>query len=171
MSEALYPTYRSNVRSRVEVNDAMTALLVRARFDTGSNVLRATAEEARKIGIPIHVLLQWDDEGNDRQAALDLFDAFASPERTLVANVGAHTGEPAFAGEGAGRFLVRHRQRIRSVEAPRRATCAHGACRRVAGGMRPSMGPRPHRPREWRGCTRSRWRELTSRAVYRESMW
>lgn len=76
----------------------------------GSYVPRSTMEEARGISIPIHVLLQWDDEGNDRQAALDLFDAFASREKTLVANMGGHTGVPAFAGEDAGRFFVRHLQ-------------------------------------------------------------
>jgi hypothetical protein len=43
---------------------------------------------------PLHVLLQWDDEGNDRQMALDLFDAFASPEKTLHANMGGHTASP-----------------------------------------------------------------------------
>lgn len=74
----------------------------------GRYVPRPTMEEARGIGIPIHVLLQWDDEGNGRQAALDLFDAFASREKTLVANMGGHTGVPAFAGEDAGRFFVRH---------------------------------------------------------------
>ena len=77
----------------------------------GSYVPRSTMEEARGIGIPIHVLLQWDDEGNDRQAALDLFDAFASREKTLVANIGGHTGVPAFAGEDAGRFFARHLRR------------------------------------------------------------
>ncbi len=74
----------------------------------GSYVPRSTMDEARGMGIPIHVLLQWDDEGNDRQAALDLFDAFGSREKTLVANMGGHTGVPAFAGEDAGRFFVRH---------------------------------------------------------------
>ena len=74
----------------------------------GSYVPRSAVEEARGIGIPIHVLLQWDDEGNDRQAALDLFDAFGSREKTLVANMGGHTGVPVFAGEDAGRFFVRH---------------------------------------------------------------
>ena len=46
----------------------------------GSFVPRAMFEEARQVTIPLHVLLQWDDEGNDRQAALDLFDAFGSLE-------------------------------------------------------------------------------------------
>jgi hypothetical protein len=74
----------------------------------GSFVPRAMFEEARQVAIPLHVLLQWDDEGNDRQAALDLFDAFGSKEKTLHANMGGHTGVPQSAGEEAGRFLARH---------------------------------------------------------------
>ncbi|NUP51139.1 MAG: alpha/beta hydrolase [Catenulispora sp.] len=74
----------------------------------GSYVPRIMVEEARQVTIPLHVLLQWDDEGNDRQAALDLFDAFGSKEKTLNANMGGHTGTPQFAGEAASRFLARH---------------------------------------------------------------
>jgi hypothetical protein len=74
----------------------------------GSYVPRAMFEEARQITVPLHVLLQWDDKGNDRQLALDLFDAFGSPEKTLSANMGGHTGVPAFAGEEAARFFTRH---------------------------------------------------------------
>ncbi|MFH8993081.1 dienelactone hydrolase family protein [Streptomyces sp. NPDC017940] len=74
----------------------------------GSFVPRAMFEEARQVTIPLHVLLQWDDEGNDRQAALDLFDAFGSKEKTLHANMGGHTGVPQSAGDEAGRFLARH---------------------------------------------------------------
>ncbi|WP_067473940.1 alpha/beta hydrolase [Actinomadura hibisca] len=74
----------------------------------GSFVPRAMFEEARRVTIPLHVLLQWDDEGNDRQAALDLFDAFGSKEKTLNANMGGHTGVPQFAGEAAARFFTRH---------------------------------------------------------------
>jgi hypothetical protein len=74
----------------------------------GSFVPRAMFEEARRVTIPLHVLLQWDDEGNDRQAALDLFDAFGSKEKTLQANMGGHTGVPPWAGEDAARFFVRH---------------------------------------------------------------
>lgn len=74
----------------------------------GSFVPRAMFEEARHVTIPLHVLLQWDDEGNDRQAALDLFDAFGSKEKTLHANMGGHTGVPQFAGDAAGQFLTRH---------------------------------------------------------------
>ncbi|MEV0254011.1 alpha/beta hydrolase [Streptomyces sp. NPDC050732] len=74
----------------------------------GSFVPRAMFEEARQVTIPLHVLLQWDDEGNDRQAALDLFDSFGSKEKTLHANMGGHTGVPQSAGDEAGRFLARH---------------------------------------------------------------
>lgn len=77
----------------------------------GSFVPRAMLEEAGKIRIPLHVLLQWDDTGNDRQLALDLFDAFGSQEKTLQANMGGHTGVPEFAGEDAARFFVRHLMR------------------------------------------------------------
>ncbi|MER6783116.1 alpha/beta hydrolase [Streptomyces sp. NPDC000658] len=74
----------------------------------GSYVPRAVFEEARQVTVPLHVLLQWDDEGNDRQAALDLFDAFGSEEKTLNANMGGHTGVPEHAGEAAARFFTRH---------------------------------------------------------------
>lgn len=74
----------------------------------GSYVPRSMFEEARQVRIPLHVLLQWDDEGNDRQRALDLFDAFASPEKTLHANMGGHAGVPQSAGEDANRFFARH---------------------------------------------------------------
>ena len=65
-------------------------------------------EEARRVTIPLQVLLQWDDEGNDRQLALDLFDAFGSEEKTLHANLGGHTGVPAFELDAAARFFARH---------------------------------------------------------------
>ncbi len=74
----------------------------------GSYVPRALVEEARRITIPLLVLLQWDDEGNDRQRALDLFDAFGSTEKTLHANTGGHTGVPSFEGDDANRFFARH---------------------------------------------------------------
>lgn len=74
----------------------------------GSFIPKVMFAEARQLRIPVHVLLQWDDQGNDRQAALDLFDAFGSAEKTLQANVGGHTGVPRFAGEDAARFFARH---------------------------------------------------------------
>jgi len=74
----------------------------------GSYVPRSMFDEARQITIPLQVLLQWDDEGNDRRLALDLFDAFGSPEKTLHANLGGHAGVPAFEGDAGNRFFDRH---------------------------------------------------------------
>ncbi|MFD8204831.1 alpha/beta hydrolase [Streptomyces sp. NPDC059695] len=74
----------------------------------GSFVPRAVFEEARKVTIPLHVLLQWDDRGNDRQASLDLFDALGSEEKTLHANMGGHTGVPHYASDAADQFFTRH---------------------------------------------------------------
>lgn len=87
---------------------AVESRIAAAGLFAGSFVPRTTMTEARRVTIPLHVLLQWDDEGNDRQAALDLFDAFGSREKTLQANMGGHTGVPAFAGDDAARFFARH---------------------------------------------------------------
>jgi dienelactone hydrolase len=82
--------------------------IVAAGLFAGSYVPASTFDEARRLTLPLHVLLQWDDRGNDRQMALDLFDAFGSKEKTLQANMGGHTGVPSFAGEDAARFFARH---------------------------------------------------------------
>ncbi|MGN6425360.1 MAG: alpha/beta hydrolase [Leifsonia sp.] len=82
--------------------------VVAAGLFAGSFVPGSILEEARRVTIPVHVLLQWDDESNDRQTALDLFDAFGSAEKTLQANLGGHRGVPPWAGEDAARFFARH---------------------------------------------------------------
>lgn len=79
-----------------------------ASLFAGSYVPRATLEEARRVTIPLQVLLQWDDEWNDRGLALDLFDAFGSAEKSLHANMGGHTGVPPFEADNAVRFFARH---------------------------------------------------------------
>jgi dienelactone hydrolase len=61
-----------------------------AIFGGGFFVYDALIEAARRITVPIQFLLPWDDEYVDRQSALELFDAFASPEKTLHANPGDH---------------------------------------------------------------------------------
>lgn len=106
------------IGDRVAISGGVIAVAVRlaatdrriaaAGLFAGSYVPRSTMDEPRRITIPLHVLLQWDDEGNDRQMALDLFDAFASTEKTLYANMGGHTGVPSFASEDAARFFARH---------------------------------------------------------------
>lgn len=79
-----------------------------AGFFAGGYVPRAQREEARQVGVPLLFLLQWDDEGNPRQRALDLFDAFGSKEKTLHANLGGHIGTPWFEREDGDRFFGRH---------------------------------------------------------------
>ena len=79
-----------------------------ANLFAGSFVPSTMFEEARQVTIPLQVLLQWDDEGNDRQSALDLFDAFGSREKTLHANLGGHTGVPSFELDAGARFFARH---------------------------------------------------------------
>jgi len=82
--------------------------IVAAALFAGSLVPARMFEEARRVTIPLLVLLQWDDEGNDRQASLDLFDALGSTEKTLHANMGGHTGVPQFEGDAGSQFFARH---------------------------------------------------------------
>ncbi|MEU8510945.1 alpha/beta hydrolase [Kitasatospora sp. NPDC048722] len=79
-----------------------------AGFFAGGYVPLAQREEARRITIPLLFLLQWDDEGNPRQRALELFDAFGSTEKTMHANMGGHVGTPWFELENGNRFYARH---------------------------------------------------------------
>jgi hypothetical protein len=79
-----------------------------AGFFAGGFVPGALREQARQVTIPLQFLLQWDDEGNDRQLALDLFDAFSASEKTLHANLGGHAGTPWFEVDDGARFFNRH---------------------------------------------------------------
>jgi pimeloyl-ACP methyl ester carboxylesterase len=65
-------------------------------------------EEARQVSIPLQFLLQWDDEGIERQPVLDLFDTFGTKEKTLHANLGGHAGTPWFEVDDGARFFTRH---------------------------------------------------------------
>ncbi|MFB6894422.1 dienelactone hydrolase family protein [Kitasatospora sp. NPDC056327] len=90
---------------RLAVTDPRIAAL---GLFAGGYVPRAQREEARRVTVPLLLLLQWDDEGNPRQRALDLFDAFGSREKTLHANPGGHLGTPLFELEDGERFYDRH---------------------------------------------------------------
>jgi hypothetical protein len=79
-----------------------------ALFFAGGFVPESVRAEAGRVTIPLQLLMQWDDEGNDRQPALDLFDAFASEEKTLHANLGGHAGTPWFEVDDGARFFARH---------------------------------------------------------------
>ena len=79
-----------------------------AVFFAGGFVPAALFEEARQVTIPLQFLLQWDDEGMERQPALDLFDAFGTRDKTLHANLGGHAGVPWFEVDDGARFFARH---------------------------------------------------------------
>ncbi|MER6084832.1 alpha/beta hydrolase [Streptomyces sp. NPDC001833] len=87
---------------------AVEPRIAAAGLFAGGYVPRVQREEARQVTVPLLFLLQWDDEGNPRQRALDLFDAFGSKEKTLHANLGGHTGTPWFELEDGNRFFARH---------------------------------------------------------------
>ncbi|MGW1062874.1 alpha/beta hydrolase [Micromonospora rubida] len=70
------------------------------------------AEKAKQITVPIEFDMQWDDEDIPREAALALFDAFASTEKTLHANAGKHHEVPRFEVDSAARFFARHLGRV-----------------------------------------------------------
>jgi pimeloyl-ACP methyl ester carboxylesterase len=77
-------------------------------FFAGGFVPDVLREAARQVTMPLQFLLQWDDEGMERQPALDLFDAFGTREKTLHANLGGHGGVPWFEVDDAARFFTRH---------------------------------------------------------------
>jgi pimeloyl-ACP methyl ester carboxylesterase len=79
-----------------------------AVFFAGGFVPGTLREVAGQVTVPLQFLLQWDDEGMERQPALDLFDAFGTREKTLHANLGGHAGVPWFEVDAAARFFARH---------------------------------------------------------------
>ncbi|MFJ8008150.1 alpha/beta hydrolase family protein [Streptomyces fagopyri] len=68
----------------------------------------ASAEDAARVTVPVQFLVQWDDERVPRAQSLALFDALASAEKTLHANVGKHGEVPAFELDSTLGFFARH---------------------------------------------------------------
>ncbi|QYC42511.1 Alpha/beta hydrolase family protein [Nonomuraea coxensis DSM 45129] len=65
-------------------------------------------ESAAEVAVPVLFLLQWDDDRVPRDHGLALFDALASPGRTLHANPGGHEEIPEPETGSALRFFARH---------------------------------------------------------------
>ncbi len=63
---------------------------------------------ARSLAVPLLFLCQRDDGGHPIENALELFDLFGSPEKTMHLNPGPHVGVPGFERDAAVRFFVRH---------------------------------------------------------------
>ncbi|MFC4068439.1 alpha/beta fold hydrolase [Actinoplanes subglobosus] len=69
----------------------------------------ANADAAARITVPIEFLVQWHDERIPRDQSLALYDAFASPEKTLHANPGLHSDRlPDHELDSTVRFFARH---------------------------------------------------------------
>ncbi|MFE5136324.1 alpha/beta hydrolase [Streptomyces fagopyri] len=74
----------------------------------GLGGVSASAEDAARVTVPVRFLVQWDDERVPRAQSLALFDALASAEKTLHANVGRHGEVPAFELDSTLGFFARH---------------------------------------------------------------
>lgn len=79
---------------------------IRAAIFGGVFVYDALLEAARDVMIPIEFLLPWDDPEIERESGLTLFDAFGSPDKTLLAFPGSHFHVPADRLDT--RFFPRH---------------------------------------------------------------
>jgi dienelactone hydrolase len=77
----------------------------------GLGGVRAVADAAAAITVPVEFLVQWDDERIPREQCLALFDALGSAEKTLHANPGPHGELPRFELDSAVRFFARHLNR------------------------------------------------------------
>ncbi len=74
----------------------------------GVHAYEALTAAARQITVPIQFLLPWDDQEIDRQSGLEVFEAFASTEKTLHGTPGSHREVPWFETEDSARFFLRH---------------------------------------------------------------
>ncbi|GLY50015.1 alpha/beta hydrolase [Lentzea sp. NBRC 102530] len=72
---------------------------------------------AASITVPVRFLLQWDDRLIARPAGLALFDALATPRKTLHANPGGHGDVPGHELADAVRWLA-ERAREATVHTP-----------------------------------------------------
>ncbi len=68
----------------------------------------AMEKAANAITIPLEFVFQWEDAVAPRESGIALFNAFASKEKTMHINPGAHVAIPNFEGGSWERFYVRH---------------------------------------------------------------
>ncbi|MHA7985800.1 alpha/beta fold hydrolase [Rathayibacter sp. CAU 1779] len=95
-------TLATEIGIRLIVADArITAAILGGAFP--SDVLLAAA---RRVRIPVEILLPWDDPELGRETGLALFDAIASDDKTLHAFPGSHFRVPEERTDT--RFFVRH---------------------------------------------------------------
>ncbi|HXC57322.1 MAG TPA: hypothetical protein VNU97_18620 [Rhizomicrobium sp.] len=68
----------------------------------------AFEQAAAAIAIPLEFVFQWEDAVAPRENGIALFNAFASKEKTMHINPGAHVEIPNFEGASWQAFYVRH---------------------------------------------------------------
>ena len=96
-----------NMASAIGIPLAAIEPRIRAATFGGGFVYDFLIEAARNVTIPIEFLLPLDDEEISRDEQLRLFDAFASPEKVLLAFPGNHRKVPTD-GRLDTRFFTRH---------------------------------------------------------------
>ncbi len=64
-------------------------------------------DAAARITIPLRYVMQWDDEVRVRQYGLDLFDTFASEDKSMHINPGRHNEIPAREADSWAAFFAR----------------------------------------------------------------
>jgi len=85
--------YGGGISMGTAIGIPLTAIEPRIRaavFGAGFFVHDELLAAARQISVPIQYLVPWDDEFVTRESAFELFDAFATEEKTLHANPGDH---------------------------------------------------------------------------------
>jgi pimeloyl-ACP methyl ester carboxylesterase len=80
--------------SAIGITLAATDPRIRAAIFGGVFVYDAVLEAARRVTIPVEFLLPWDDDEISRESGFELFDAFASEDKTLHAFPGSHFRVP-----------------------------------------------------------------------------
>ena len=86
-------------------DDRIAAAVLGLNALTGDEVW---AEQARSVTIPVLFLCQSEDELMSRDAALGLWDALGSTEKTLHLNPGVHVQVPKFERQASEDFFRRH---------------------------------------------------------------
>lgn len=65
-------------------------------------------EAAGRVTVPVQFVFQWDDAVASREGGIDLFNAFASKEKTMHINPGGHMDIPNFERTAWYEFFTRH---------------------------------------------------------------
>ncbi len=89
----------------VAAEPRITAAVLGLMGLAGPTVERLRAD-AMSVSCPIHFLVQWNDQLFPRDRAFELFDAFGTSDKVLVANPGEHGAVPDAAFKGSAAFLV-----------------------------------------------------------------